>query len=239
MQLLDLTLDTAAANLALDEALLESAEIDVEHDEVLRIWESPKPIVVLGRSSPFQREVNLSYCDENSIEILRRSSGGQTVVAGPGCLMYCVLISYRKRPQLRMIDRAHQFVMSRIQECLLNIGIEVQISGICDLTIDNRKVSGNSLRCKKNFFIYHGTFLYDFAVELIQNCLNQPIRKPDYRGERSHHDFVTTIPLTAATLRSVLCEAFKAKMNFASWPEGLTQKLAQEKYSDDGWNRRH
>ena len=48
---LDLTLPTAAENLALDEALLEEAEAGPPTAETLRFWQSPRPIVVVGRSS--------------------------------------------------------------------------------------------------------------------------------------------------------------------------------------------
>ena len=55
MQSVDLTLPTAAENVALDEALLELAEAGAGHDEYFRLWESPEPCVVVGRSSQIDR----------------------------------------------------------------------------------------------------------------------------------------------------------------------------------------
>src|SRR6476469_5249516 len=109
MQRVDLTLPTAVENVALDEALLDSAEAGSGHDEYLRIWESPEPCVVIGRSSQISREVNAAECRSRSIPIVRRSSGGAAIVAGPGCLMYAVVISHRARPDLFDITRAHRF----------------------------------------------------------------------------------------------------------------------------------
>src|SRR5438309_745877 len=111
MQILDLTLSTPAENLALDEALLEWAEEKKPDAEFLRLWESPRPMVVVGRSSRVAKEVNESACCERRIPILRRSSGGAAVVAGPGCLMYALVLSYNTRPELRDISRAHAFVL--------------------------------------------------------------------------------------------------------------------------------
>ena len=51
------------------------------------------------------------------IPILRRSSGGAAIVAGPGCLMYAVVLSYEARPELRDISRAHAFVLDRLATC--------------------------------------------------------------------------------------------------------------------------
>ena len=103
MQRLDLTLPTPAENLALDEALLDWAEEDTSDREFLRIWESPQPMVVVGRSSRIAQEVNTAECRERHIPIVRRSSGGAAIVAGPGCLMYA------RRTQLPSAARAKRY----------------------------------------------------------------------------------------------------------------------------------
>ena len=54
---LDMTLPTPAENLALDEALLETAEAEGDAAEYLRLWESPVPCVVIGRASRLAGEV--------------------------------------------------------------------------------------------------------------------------------------------------------------------------------------
>src|SRR5262245_47391055 len=107
MDRLELTLATPADNVALDEALLDWAEDDGLEWEFLRIWESQTPIVVVGRSSRIEQEVNLATCHERGIPVLRRSSGGAAIVTGPGCLMFAVVLSYQSRPELRDIRRAH------------------------------------------------------------------------------------------------------------------------------------
>ena len=48
--------------------------------------------------------------------------------------------------------------------------------------------------------LYHGTVLYDFNLELIDECLTMPPRVPDYRASRDHRDFVTNLPLVAAAI---------------------------------------
>ena len=84
---LSLTLETPAANLALDEALGDAAAAGELPGAVLRTWEPADYCVVLGRSSP-PSEANEPQCRRDGAAIVRRSSGGQAVVVGPGCLMY-------------------------------------------------------------------------------------------------------------------------------------------------------
>ena len=48
MKQLDLTLPSPAENLALDEALVETADVDDTHSEMLRLWEPRETFVVIG-----------------------------------------------------------------------------------------------------------------------------------------------------------------------------------------------
>jgi len=235
MKLLKLTLESATANIALDEALLESAELDDKSSEVLRLWEPRNPAVVVGRSSPVEKEVNLEFCRANGIEVFRRCSGGQSIVTGPGCLMYAVLLDYRRRPELRMLEKAHQFVMGNMAAALNSISIEAELEGTSDLTLNGRKFSGNALRCKRNWLVYHGTMICDFEIDLIARCLGDPIRQPDYRSQRSHQDFLTQLPTSAELLSAAIAQQWDATEQLESWPSELTDQLVAQKYSQPEW----
>ena len=239
MKLLDLTLPTPAENLALDEALLDAAETGPERDEVLRLWEPAEHFVVLGRSSQMAREVNVAACQERRANVLRRASGGASIVAGPGCLMYAAVLGYQRHPDLRMLDRAHQFVLSRVAVALTNLGLPAELRGTSDLVVDGRKISGNSLRCKRDHLLYHGTLLYDFDLPLIGELLRMPPRQPDYRAGRAHTDFLANLSVQASPLRSALARAFGASEPLADWPRESTRQLVADKYSLATWNLRH
>jgi lipoate---protein ligase len=246
MHLLDLTLDSPIENVALDEALLDAAEAAPDgSSEVLRIWEPRELMVVVGNSSRLSDEVNSEACAEHGIPILRRASGGAAILTGPGCLTYAVVISYRARPQLRSIDQAHRFVLDTIATAINQAAqfaslppLSVTRAGISDLILSNKKFSGNSLRCKRNHFLYHGTLLYNFQLDAISKFLKMPARQPAYREQRSHNDFVANLPLDAATLRQSLAAAFGATEICADWPRGLTTQLIAERYSRADWIER-
>ena len=152
--------------------------------------------------------------------------------------MYAVLLDLKKRPHLRMLDQAHRTVMETMSSALSSIGVETQIEGTCDLTIGGQKVSGNSLRVKRSFLIYHGTMICDFDTATISQCLGTPVRQPDYRKNRSHDDFLTSIPVTTEQLKPAIAKAWQAEETVSDWPEEVTQKLADEKYRSEEWLRR-
>ena len=265
MQLIDLTLATPEENLALDEALLDAAEAGEAADEVLRLWESPQPIVVVGRSSRVEDEVDGDYCRATRIPVLRRCSGGAAVVAGPGCLMYAVVLGLARRPALRAVDHAHREVLGRIAAALAPLAPRVACRGTSDLVLESAaaaaacagsggsataspvrcpeaaetaavKFSGNSIRSKRGHLLYHGTLLYDFPLEQIERCLAMPPRQPAYRGGRPHGQFLANLPLPAAILRHVLATAFAATEPATSWPEQRTAQLVAARYGRRQWN---
>ncbi len=238
VKLLDLTLETPEENLALDEALLDEADETGRPTEVLRLWEPTQPIVVVGRSSRVSAEVDCEQCQQMGIPILRRCSGGATVLTGPGCLMYAVVLSYELRPALQMISEAHRFVLETMADSLASVVSGVQPRGTSDLTLAGRKFSGNSMRAKRTHLLYHGTLLYDFPLETVAKCLRMPPRQPEYRQERSHDDFLASFPTTVDKLRSVLKEGWGAQEPLSTLPRSRTQELACTRYSKLEWNFR-
>src|SRR5262249_6752803 len=197
-----------------------------------------------GNSSHLAEEVNLAVCRARNIPVLRRASGGATIVTGPGCLMYAVVLAYRGRWHLRDISEAHRFVLEKIAAALQAAGCKPQAesgqqaarsllraigrAGISDLPLaepPSLKFSGNSLRCKRNHFLYHGTLLYNFPIDEITGLLKMPSRQPAYRQARGHGDFLTNLPLERGILRQALTEAFGVTDPRIDWPRELTAKL--------------
>jgi lipoate-protein ligase A len=97
MKCLDLTLPTPAENLACDEALLDWCEED-GGGEILRFWEPTDCFIVVGYANRVGAEVDLAACAANGIPVLRRCSGGGTVLQGPGCLNYSLVLRFGEHP---------------------------------------------------------------------------------------------------------------------------------------------
>ena len=238
MKLLDLTLESPEANLALDEALLEQAEAERASYDILRLWESPQTAVIIGRSSRIHDEVDLAVCSEAGVPVLRRCSGGTSVVIGPGCLMYSVLLSYDRNPALRMVDVAHKFVLGKIADAVKQFLPQAAFQGTSDLTHGDRKFSGNSLRCKRDHLLYHGTLLCNFSLDLISRYLKFPPRQPEYRLQRSHDEFVTNLGLDIPDLRKAIADQWQANSGLDAWPKSQTAELVEKRYQQTTWHHR-
>ncbi len=239
MRLLDVSLQSPHENIALDEALLDEAEAADSPIETLRVWESSCPVVVVGRGSRVDTEVHRHQCRELGIPIVRRCSGGAAIVAGPGCLMYAVVLSYQERPILRMVDEAHCFVLKKIRDATATLAQNVSVCGTSDLAMSEMKFSGNSLKCRRKCLLYHGTLLYDFSTDLVARCLKQPPRQPAYRNSRDHTNFITNLNVNGASLRQAIIDQWSPQGVRTQWPKQGLGQLVARKYTSDGWNLRH
>lgn len=235
MKYCDLSLPSPEENLACDEALLDLCEAGA--GEVLRLWETSRYFVVVGYANKAGVEVNLPFCRANTIPVLRRCTGGGTVLQGPGVLNYTLILRTDASDSLHSITSTNEFVMKRHQEALSTlVRARVERQGHTDLTIGGLKFNGNAQRRHQRCLIFHGSFLLHLDIALLEKILPMPARQPDYRLNRSHSDFLMNLKLPAAHLKSALAKAWNATDVLTSLPMNQIQDLARTKYALDEWN---
>ncbi|HXT13731.1 MAG TPA: lipoate--protein ligase family protein [Candidatus Angelobacter sp.] len=262
MHFLDLTLATPAENLACDEALLDFFE-ERGGNGVLRFWEPGNYFVVVGYGNYVEKEADAAACAAGGIPIFRRCSGGGTVLQGPGCLNYSLVLKIEKDGPLHSITSANRFIMERnrgaierLVSCSRGTGlspvragthgrdahapIAVQVRGHTDLALaaddSSLKFSGNAQRRKKSFLLFHGTFLLNFDISLIGRFLRMPSKEPDYRHGRSHEHFLTNLSLSAEAVKRALREAWPTEATLEAALDSAIALLARDKYETEGWN---
>lgn len=236
MRLLDLTLADAAANLSLDEALLLAAE-ESDGPEVLRFWELPSYAVVLGAGGSVAADVNTASCGADRVPIMRRASGGGTVLLGPGCLCFTLVQSYASAPGLEDIRASNRHVLDRVASALRPFA-DACFEGTSDLAVQGLKISGNAQQRKRRHFLHHGTLLCGFDVSQLAKYLLPPQRQPDYRKQRPHAEFVTNIQARVEEIKRRLAAEWLAEGEYAPIPLEAAQQLVTEKYARAEWNLR-
>ncbi|MDP8298330.1 MAG: lipoate--protein ligase family protein [Candidatus Tantalella remota] len=230
--------ETIEENIALDELLLMKAEKG-EVGETLRFWESAEYSVVLGRAGRAEEECFQDKCADDGVKVARRVSGGGTVLQGPGCLNYSVVLSYDCDERYSNIISSYECVLGEIASVFSAKGPDVEFFPVCDLAVGGRKISGNAQARKRKYFLHHGTFLYDFDLKKISRYLKMPPKEPEYRSGRPHESFVTNISMT----KDALEDSVKQVLSFTpdEWfPDEETLReldtLIADKYSKDDWN---
>ncbi len=237
MRLLDLTLPTPAENLALDEALLLAAE-EGDGGELLRLWELPSLAVIVGSGGSVEIDVNSANCEEDRVPVLRRASGGGTVLLGPGCLCFSLVIACARLPGLNEIPASNRYVLGHILRALRPIVPDAVVEGTSDLAVLGRKFSGNAQQRKRRHFLHHGTLLCGTDLGLVPRYLNPPERQPEYRKDRPHAEFVMNLPATVTDVKRLLIEEWQTAGEYEPVPSDAVRRLVEEKYSREEWNRR-
>ena len=207
-------------NYIIKQSNLDSAEEHLNYDDnhlrllptentsiYLRFWELSDYYVVLGRSNAKQTEVYTKNANEMNIKILKRSSGGGTVILGPGCLCYSLFIPTNFE-HCNTISKTNIYVMSQLKKALYAQNSTIKIQGITDLCLAHKKFSGNAQRRLKDTLLFHGTFLYNFNLDIISKFLKHPSKEPEYRKKRNHSDFITNINIEKAKIIKLITSQF-------------------------------
>ena len=237
MYFCDLTFSSPEENLACDETLLESAERGPGF-ELLRVWEPMTYFVVVGYSNRAATEANLPFCKANDIPVLRRCTGGGTVLQGPGCINYSLIVRISDGP-FQSIPGTNAFIL-KCHEAAFTALLQkpVELAGETDLAIGGLKISGNAQRRKKQFLLFHGTLLLQLDLSLVEKALLFPSKQPGYRRSRSHTDFLSNLKIPSSSVKSALAQCWNAWEPLPKIPQDEISRLASEKYRKPEWNFR-
>jgi lipoate---protein ligase len=238
----DLTLPSVDQDLAFDEALLIEADAG-RGRPLVRFWNPNSYAVVLGASCRIAADVFVENCAADRVPIFRRSSGGGTVVVGPGVLCVTVILPEGAAAGLSRVDLAHDYVLTGIAAAIQAAGVSATVRGRGDLVWDDRKFGGSAQRRLKSWFMVHCSILYDLAIERITRYLKTPSRQPEYRAGRSHEDFLVNLSLNqrelADTIRTTFCMATINTLDVIDEvPPQLVHSLLDEKFRNREWIER-
>ncbi len=89
--------------------------------------------------------------------------------------------------------------------------------------------------------LHHGTLLYGAELRLMQKYLKEPSKRPDYRAEKEHLEFVGHLPTDANSLKKSLATAFGAESQASEISQGeigQVDSLCKERYENPAWLRR-
>jgi len=187
MKILTNPLPTPYDALAAEYVLANDA---VTRESVFFTWITP-PCVVMGKYQNAHVEVNLDYIRKNNIQLVRRYSGGGTIFADEGNLMFSFVEP--ESPD----ENGHTISFERfiypVTEFLNSIGVPAILSGRNDISVDGRKISGNSQYHHKGYVVHHGTMMYDCDVEKMAAATTFDTYKTAAKGIASNRERVINI----------------------------------------------
>lgn len=124
--------------------------------------------VVIGKNQTLWKEVYLRAVENRGYELLRRYSGGGTVVHDLGNVNYSFLTSREEFSR----DFFNKLIITGIKKSEPEIALALNTRG--DIVVGNRKVSGSAFKIAKGKAYHHGTMLIQSRLDQFHGLL-----KPD------------------------------------------------------------
>lgn len=166
------------------------------------LWHTT-PTLVSGRYQNIYSEVNLQYANENNITVSRRKSGGGTVYADLGGVMYTKFY-----PNKKGTDISFSQCSDDIANAISSLGVKnVSYSGRNDLLADGFKICGNARMETERGLLHHGSILFDVDFDRMENALSTPEGKLNSKGIKSVRSRVKNI--STLTSEKITYEDFK------------------------------
>ncbi|MBR5211105.1 MAG: lipoate--protein ligase family protein [Bacteroidales bacterium] len=154
--------------------------------EAFFVWRVD-PTVIIGRNQDLEAEVNMDYCREHGVEVVRRKSGGGCVYSDKGNIMISY-ISGRGD-----VSEVFERYLDMLTSCLRSLGLPAEKSGRNDVLVDGRKVSGNAFHMLPDRSIVHGTLLYSTDFDALEAAIRPPVEKLERHGVASVRQRVTNL----------------------------------------------
>jgi lipoate-protein ligase A len=163
----------AYKNIALEYTFFKACPSDAL---IVYLWSNDNTVVI-GKNQNVFNEVNLNTLYSQGGKVARRLTGGGAVYHDRQNLNFTFIANdadYDVKKQLSVI--AHS---------LKKWGLNAEVSGRNDMTIDGKKFSGNAFLHEGSFSMHHGTILIDTDVSKMTEVLNVSERKLSSKGVAS------------------------------------------------------
>ncbi|MBU1638132.1 hypothetical protein KKC97_10755, partial [bacterium] len=148
--------------------------------------------------------VNAELCAQDNVAIVRRGTGGCAVVISPKMLVVSFALYTEQQQQSKEYFRLfNQLIIS----ALAQQGIpSLSHQGISDIALGDKKIAGTALYRKRDLVFYHAILNLSGTTAAMERYLKLPPRTPDYRRNRSHSEFVTSLSEQGYTLNHTAFE---------------------------------
>ena len=257
--------DNAFENMAIDEAIVRESQRN-KFPPTLRFYSWEKPSVSLGYFQNVEDEVNIKFCQDRGIPIVRRPTGGKAVLHD-GDLTYSV-VAREDNPffptgllgTYRIISRCIAMGLAElgIQADMLQEGRQTdapELGALCfsmpsqyELLVKGKKICGSAQMRTKGVFLQHGSLLIDFDPH--GSCLAiSKNRRSISKEEEKLKKHVTSIHenMSRRIDHNEVCRALAAGFEkslgirliegtLTPREEKTKERLLQDKYMRRKWN---
>jgi lipoate-protein ligase A len=225
-RIIDTGVREGRANIAFDPALIELRQQDKVPDTI-RFMRFP-PTALIGRHQDLSREINLDYCAEDGVGVVRRVTGGGAIYLDEGQLGW-ELVFHRASLGIANLPDLAAAICNAAAAGLRELGIKAKFRPRNDIEVDGRKISGTGGFFDGDILIYQGTVLVDMNAAQMVRALNIPAAKVAKHDLDTAEQRVVTLKELLGdelpdleTIKAALVRGFEQHLGIETTPGEIT-----------------
>lgn len=188
-------------------AMEEYVARHIDEPDCFFMWQV-EPTVIYGRNQVVENEVNLDYCRQHGIQVVRRKSGGGCVYADRDNLMLSFITTGEQ------VGFAFNQFVNMVLLVLRKAGVQATGTSHNDIMIGEHKVCGTACYHLQGRSIVHSTMLYDTNMDHMLNAITPGPEKLEKKGIESVRQRITllkdhtslTLEQLKTLIRETLCQ---------------------------------
>lgn len=212
------------------------------------IFCSPKqPLVCLGYHQELDTEVNVEYCTNRGLPIVRRILGGGAVYLDRDQLFYQIIASKSDPNVPNSVEGVFRKFLEAPTKTYVDIGIPAQYKPVNDIEVNGKKISGNGATEINGSIILTGNLIFDFNFKEMTKILKVPSEKFRDKLTKSLQERLTTInqelinPPKVDYVKKILKQNYASTLGIELIDKGLSVeekkmvKSLENKYKQSEW----
>ena len=140
--------------------------------ECIVLTEPSNMCVSLGYFDNANRFLDFNYCKTHDIPVIRRQTGGGTVLLHQGQIFYQFIFSKSNKKIPLKLENVYKYFSSIVIEVYRKIGLEALYKPVADIVIKDKKISGQGAGDIENMLVFVGNILMDFDFDTMANIIS-------------------------------------------------------------------
>lgn len=170
LRVIDLGLASAVASQAAGYGIADALAAGGEPAMVLA--DPIEPFLSVGANQDIERTIDLSFCCQAGIRIIRRRLGGGAIYIDRDQLMFHIIVPLGRAP--RAASRILPTLAAPVIDTCRDLGIAAELRPPGDVAVRGRKIGGAAGAEIDNAIVVGGTLLFDFDTAMMARCLQLP-----------------------------------------------------------------
>ncbi|MFZ3065024.1 MAG: lipoate--protein ligase family protein [Nitrospirota bacterium] len=250
-------------NMAIDEAIAIACDKQLS-PPTLRLYTWNPPCISVGYFQNVDEIVDISECKRQSINIVRRLTGGKAVLHNKE-LTYSIISPSKNDIFPNGIKGSYKAIADCLLHGIKNLGISGEITerpskkengfscfldtSFYEISVKGKKLIGSAQKRWKNLFLQHGSIIISPSHIQLASLLRFNKEEERTSFVNLHKEKSTSIEEETKTssdiieIKSAIKKGFEEKTGIKLFEAELTdfekteaQRLLKEKYENDNWN---